>query len=69
MIGQYRDPTVGQFVPARDAEIVWNKTRAVVLAAITFAGTWRPCYEGCECIRCDLAVKAGELAATVERGR
>lgn len=68
MIGKYREsPPVGSFVPARHAPEVWEQTQAVVRAALTFAGTWRRCYEDCECIRCDLAIQADQLARMVSR--
>lgn len=61
-------PVEPRFQPLT-AESVLEQSAAVCRAAIVFSSTWRPCYEGCECLRCHLAAEAGRLAALVADGR
>lgn len=61
-------PPVGQFTPARQAEAVWQQSTVVIRAALEFAATWRECYDGCTCIRCNLAHQADRLEQLVKRG-
>lgn len=61
-------PPVGQFTQARQAEKVWEQSTVVIRAALEFSATWRPCYQGCSCIRCNLAHQADQLAQLVKRG-
>ena len=43
---------------------------ATIRAALVFEATWRNCYSGCRCVRCELSEQARQLARTVrERAR